>query len=54
MSIMAETIAHELRLSNKRKKLAKKSKKTPKRTRYLWAKTVVYEDVDEKCPVIEG
>jgi hypothetical protein len=54
MAIMAETIAHEVLLRNKRKKLAKKSKKIPKRTNYLWAKTVVYEDIDEKCPVIEG
>jgi len=54
MAIMAETIAHELLLRIKRKKLAKNSKKIPKRTSYLWAKAVVYEDEDEKCPVIEG
>jgi len=54
MPIMAETIAHEILLSNKRRKLAKNSKKIPLRTRYLWAKVIIYDDEDEKCPVIEG
>ncbi|MDC0340658.1 hypothetical protein OAM96_01735 [Candidatus Poseidoniaceae archaeon] len=54
MAIMVETIVHELVLCNKRKKLAKKSKTIPKRTNYLWAKAVVYEEADQKCPVIEG
>lgn len=54
MAIMAETIAHEVLLRNKRKKLASKSKKIPQRTKYLWAKAIIYDDNDEKCPVIEG
>jgi|APSaa5957512493_1039668.scaffolds.fasta_scaffold945372_1 hypothetical protein len=54
MPIMAETIAHEILLSNKRRKLAKNSKKIPLRTKYLWAKAIIYDDEDEKCPVIEG
>jgi len=34
--------------------LRKKTKKTPIRTKYLWATTVVIEDVNDRCPVIEG
>jgi len=54
MAIMAETLVHEILLCNKRKKLAKKSKTIPQRTSYLWAKAVVYDEADQKCPVIEG
>jgi|TARA_B110000914_G_scaffold96363_1_gene84674 hypothetical protein len=34
--------------------LRKKSNKKPIRTNYLWANTVVIEDVNDRCPVIEG
>ena len=32
----------------------KNEKKPIKRNQYLWANSLIIDDVDDKCPVIEG
>ena len=34
--------------------LSKKKEKKPVRTSYLWANIVVIDDLEDRCPVIEG
>ena len=34
--------------------LGGKTTKKPIRTKYLWANTVIIDDVNDRCPVIEG
>tara|TARA_B100001094_G_scaffold331197_1_gene398724 strand:- start:383 stop:538 length:156 start_codon:yes stop_codon:yes gene_type:complete len=34
--------------------LSTKKDKKPLRTSYLWANIIVVDDLDERCPVIEG
>ena len=36
------------------RELGEKNIKKPIRTKYLWANTVIIDDVNDRCPVIEG
>ena len=36
------------------RELGEKTMKKPIRTKYLWANTVIIDDVNHRCPVIEG
>ncbi len=31
-----------------------KPKQAPKRNQYIWANSLFIDEIDEKCPVIEG
>tara|TARA_B110000444_G_scaffold216393_1_gene214845 strand:+ start:14953 stop:15108 length:156 start_codon:yes stop_codon:yes gene_type:complete len=36
------------------RELGEKATKNSIRTKYLWANTVIIDDGDERCPLIEG
>lgn len=36
------------------RELGEKTTKNSIRTKYLWANTVIIDDGDERCPLIEG